>query len=64
MLRKVENPYDFASNVNVDDFIKQYYSSLIYHGLVKPTNPKNAPDLEKLMKHRINSSNRYSSSAF
>jgi len=53
MLRKVENPFDFASNVNVDDFIKQYYSSLIYHGLVKPQSPRIIPSFERLMKHRV-----------
>ena len=36
LLQKVENPYDFASNVNSDGFLKQYYANLIREGLVKP----------------------------
>ena len=36
LLKNVENPFDFASNVNVDLFLKQYYASLISNGLVKP----------------------------
>ncbi|CAD8128249.1 unnamed protein product [Paramecium sonneborni] len=36
ILEKVENPYSFASNVNSEGFLKQYYSNLIRVGLVKP----------------------------
>ncbi|CAD8149414.1 unnamed protein product [Paramecium pentaurelia] len=36
LLEKVENPYNFASNVNTEGFLKKYYSNLIRIGLVKP----------------------------
>ncbi|CAD8059662.1 unnamed protein product [Paramecium primaurelia] len=36
LLERVENPYNFASNVNTEGFLKKYYSNLIRIGLVKP----------------------------
>lgn len=36
LLEKVENPYNFASNINTEGFLKKYYSNLIRIGLVKP----------------------------
>ncbi|KAM3139554.1 hypothetical protein pb186bvf_008390 [Paramecium bursaria] len=58
LLQKVENPYDFASNVNSDGFLKQYYANLIREGLVKPHSIQGERNSDTIYRHRIKSAIR------
>ncbi|CAD8142844.1 unnamed protein product [Paramecium pentaurelia] len=55
ILEKVENPYSFASNVNSEGFLKQYYSNLIRVGLVKPPLRIAPQNHEAIQRSRVNS---------
>ncbi|CAD8155084.1 unnamed protein product [Paramecium octaurelia] len=53
LLEKVENPYNFASNVNTEGFLKKYYSNLIRIGLVKPPLRVAPQNYEAIQRSRV-----------